>query len=154
MEYLDQLKVSASPHVRSGKTISNIMRDVIIALVPATLVGIYFFGLYSLMVVLVCMISCVLFEFLIQKVLKRKVTINDRSAALTGLLLALNLPPGVPLWIPVVGAFFAIVIIKQLFGGLGQNFMNPALGSRAFLVASCQESWSPLQEHIHLFGLV
>ena len=136
MEYIDKLKVTSSPHVRSGGTIKQIMRDVIIALIPATAVGVYFFGLYSLIVILVCMSSCVFFEYIIRKILKRKNTIGDMSAALTGLLLGMNLPPSVPLWIPVAGAFFAIVIIKQLFGGLGQNFMNPALGSRAFLVAS------------------
>jgi Na+-translocating ferredoxin:NAD+ oxidoreductase subunit D len=136
MEYFDKVKVTSSPHVRSSESTKSIMMDVIIALLPTTVVGVYFFGLYALFIILVCMVSCVLFEFLTQKALKRQVTITDMSAALTGLLLALNLPASVPIWIPIVGAFFAIVIVKQLFGGLGQNFMNPALGARAFLVAS------------------
>ncbi len=136
MEYFDKVKVTAAPHLRSSSTVSVVMTDVLLALLPATLVGVYFFGLYSLFIVLVAMGSAVAVEALTQVLLKRKVTVGDMSAALTGLLLALNLPPTVPLWIPAIGSAFAIVIVKQLFGGLGQNFMNPALGARAFLVAS------------------
>jgi Na+-translocating ferredoxin:NAD+ oxidoreductase subunit D len=136
MDYFDKVKVTTSPHIRSKESISKVMTDVIIALVPTALVGIYFFGLYSLLVILTCMVSAVVVEAITQKLLKRKVTVLDMSAALTGLLLGLNLPPTVPLWIPAIGAGFAIVIVKQIFGGLGQNFMNPALGARAFLVAS------------------
>jgi len=136
MEYFDKVKVTASPHLRSAHSVTKVMTDVMLALLPATLVGAYFFGLYSLVIVLVSMVSAVAFEALTQVLLKRKVTVGDMSAALTGLLLALNLPPTVPLWIPIIGSGFAIVIVKQLFGGIGHNFMNPALGARAFLVAS------------------
>ena len=136
MEYFDKVKMTAAPHLRSASTVSVVMSDVMLALLPATLVGVYYFGLYSLFIVLVAMASAVAVEALTQILLKRKVTVGDMSAALTGLLLALNLPPTVPLWIPAIGSAFAIVIVKQLFGGLGQNFMNPALGARAFLVAS------------------
>lgn len=136
MDYFDKVKVTSSPHVRSKASITKVMTDVIIALIPATLVGVYFFGLYSLLIVLMCMVSAIVFEAAVQKLLKQKITIGDMSAALTGLLLGLNLPSTVPLWIPAIGAGFAIVIVKQIFGGLGQNFMNPALGARAFLVAS------------------
>ena len=128
------LKVSASPHVRSKDNTSDIMFDVIIALVPATIFGIYQFGSHAAILVAACMISAVLFEALYQYGMKKKITVSDCSAALTGLLLALNLPPTLPVWMAVVGSAFAIIIVKQLFGGLGQNFMNPALAARCFLV--------------------
>jgi electron transport complex protein RnfD len=132
----DNYIVSSSPHVRSDKTVDKIMRDVVIALMPATLFGIYHFGTRALIIVLLCVISCVGFEALYQKLTKRKVTVSDYSAVITGILLALNLPHTVPYWIPVLGSLVAIIIVKQLFGGLGQNFMNPALGARAFLLIS------------------
>ena len=133
---MDKYIMSSSPHVRSSETTRRIMLDVIIALLPATACGIYFFGLNALWTVLVCVATAVLTEFLLQKLMKRKVTALDGSAALTGLLLALNLPPSVPWWIPFLGAAFAIAIVKQCFGGLGHNFLNPALAARAFLVVS------------------
>ncbi len=136
MEYFDKVKVTAAPHVRSTNSVTGVMTSVMIALIPALAVGVYYFGLYSLIVVLVCMLSAMAFEALAQVLLKRKISILDMSAALTGMLLGMNLPPTVPLWLPVIGAGFAVVIVKQLFGGLGQNFMNPALGARAFLLAS------------------
>lgn len=136
MEYFDKVKVTAAPHVRSTNSVAKVMTNVIVALIPALAVGVYYFGLYSLVVVVVCMLSAVGFEALAQVLMKRKVSVNDMSAALTGMLLGMNLPPTVPLWLPVIGAGFAVVIVKQLFGGTGQNFMNPALGSRAFLLAS------------------
>ncbi|MBE5944683.1 MAG: RnfABCDGE type electron transport complex subunit D [Lachnospiraceae bacterium] len=129
-----KLKVSASPHVRSKDNTSDIMFDVIIALVPATIFGIWQFGSHAAILVAACMISAVLFEALYQYGMKKKITVSDCSAALTGLLLALNLPPTLPVWMAVVGSAFAIIIVKQLFGGLGQNFMNPALAARCFLV--------------------
>ena len=132
----DLYTVSASPHVRSNDTVSKTMRDVIIALLPATFFGVYNFGMPALITTILCVISCVAFEALYQVIAKQSVTVNDFSAALTGLLLALNLPHTVPWWIPVIGSLVAIIIVKQLFGGLGQNFMNPALGARAFLVVS------------------
>ncbi len=128
--------VSGTPHIRSHETVDNIMMHVIIALVPAALAGIFFFGLNALIIMGLSVISSVAAEALYQKLAKKPVTVSDCSAALTGLLLAMNLPPTVPLWLPVVGSFFAILIVKQFFGGLGQNFLNPALGARAFLLAS------------------
>lgn len=128
--------VSGTPHVRSKESIQSIMRDVIIALVPATAAGIYFFGLQALILIAVSIIASVFFEWLYQKLLKKPVTISDLSAVVTGLLLAMNLPASAPIWVPIVGAAFAIIFAKQLFGGLGQNFINPALAGRAFLLAS------------------
>lgn len=130
------LKVSASPHVRSKDTTSDLMFDVIIALIPATVFGIWQFGRHAAILVAVCMLTALLSELLFQKLSKKKVTVSDCSALLTGLLLALNLPPELPIWIAVLGSVFAIIIVKQLFGGLGQNFMNPALGARCFLLLS------------------
>jgi len=112
------------------------MRDVIIALIPATLAGIYFFGMKAFLVTLVSVLSCISAEALWQKLTHRKITIRDLSAVVTGLLLAFNLPAAVPLWLPAIGGFFAIIIVKQFFGGIGQNIMNPALAARAFLLAS------------------
>ena len=132
----DLLNVSSSPHVRGKATTSSIMRDVLIALLPATAFSVYRFGLYPLAIVLVSMLAAVLTEYLYEKGTKRRVTIADGSAAVTGLLLALNLPSSVPLWIPVLGSVFAILVVKQLFGGIGQNFMNPALAARCFLLIS------------------
>jgi len=127
--------LSSSPHVREKYTINTIMRDVIIALIPATAAGIYFFGLQALMVTLTCVLSSVFAEYVWQKATGRKVTINDYSAAITGLLLAFNVPPTLPLWMAFVGSVFTIIVVKQLFGGLGQNIVNPALAGRAFLLA-------------------
>lgn len=112
------------------------MLDVIIALVPASAAGIYFFGLRAAILIAVTVASCVVFEYLTRKALKRSNTISDLSAVVTGLLLALNLPPELPLWMAIIGSLFAIVIVKQLFGGIGQNFLNPALAARAFLLIS------------------
>ena len=128
--------VSSSPHIRAVDTTQIIMRDVIIALLPATFAGIYFFKLEAFLVILVSILSCVGAEALWQKLTHQKITVTDLSAVVTGLLLAFNVPPSIPLWIPIVGGFFAIIIVKQFFGGLGQNFMNPALAARAFLLAS------------------
>ncbi|MCI8418232.1 MAG: RnfABCDGE type electron transport complex subunit D [Lachnospiraceae bacterium] len=130
------LNVSSSPHARCKTTTRSIMYDVIIALLPATLFGVYRFGFYALIMVLVTTLAAVLTEYVYEVGTKRRVTILDGSAAVTGLLLALNMPPGIPLWIPVVGSVFAILVVKQLFGGLGQNFMNPALAARCFLLIS------------------
>lgn len=128
--------VSSSPHIRTKTTVQTVMRDVLIALLPATIAGIYFFKIQALLVILTSVISCVAFEALWQKIMKQKITVFDLSAAVTGLLLAFNLPASIPLWIPVVGSAFAIIIVKQFFGGVGQNIMNPALAARAFLLAS------------------
>lgn len=136
MEELN-LKVSASPHVRDKDTTSDIMFDVILALVPATAFGVYQFGSKAAILILACILGAVLSEYLYQKfIMHKKSTIGDFSAALTGLLLALNLPPTLPVWMGVLGSVFAIIVVKQLFGGLGQNFMNPALAARCFLLLS------------------
>ena len=128
--------VSGTPHVRSKESIQSIMRDVIIALVPASVMGIYYFGLKALLLIAVSIVSSVFFEWGYEKILKKPITVTDLSAVLTGLLLALNLPASASWWVPVVGAFVAIVLGKQFYGGLGQNFINPALIGRAFLVAA------------------
>lgn len=128
-------KVSSNPHIRSRATTNGIMFAVIVALMPATGFGIYNFGLRALAVILVTVASTVLTEFLFG-LYKRKLTIADLSAVVTGLLLALNLPVSIPLWIAALGGVFAILVVKMLFGGLGQNFMNPALAARCFLLIS------------------
>lgn len=134
---MDQkMKISSSPHIRDRETTRSIMGQVIVALTPTAVFGVYNFGTRALLLILITVASCVAWEAGYQKLLGRKVTVRDLSAALTGLLLAMNLPPEVPLWIPVIGSFFAIIVVKQLFGGLGQNFMNPALGARCFLLIS------------------
>ncbi len=128
------LTVSPSPHERKRITTASVMKDVLIALLPATVWGIYIFGWYAGLVVLTCVVSAVFFEAVTQLLLHRPVTIADCSAAVTGLLLGLNLSPTVPLYVPVVGAAFAIVVVKQIFGGIGKNVMNPALAARVFLM--------------------
>lgn len=130
------LNVSSSPHVRDKTTTSAIMRDVIIALLPATLFGIYNFKQDAALIVAITVITCMVSEYLFEYFMKKPITINDYSAIVTGLILALNLPASVPLWLPVIGGVFAIIIVKQLYGGLGQNFMNPALAARCFLLIS------------------
>ena len=132
----EMYNVSSNPHVRDKMTTSRIMQLVVIALLPTTLFGIWNFGMHALLVVLVTVISSVFFEWLYDRLMHKKNTINDFSAVVTGLLLALNMPPQIPLWMPVLGSAFAIIIAKQLFGGLGQNFMNPALAGRCFLMIS------------------
>lgn len=131
----DLMKVSSNPHIRSKSTTSGIMLAVIIALLPAAGFGIYNFGPNALMLILVTITSTVLTEFLFGLIVKKN-TINDLSAVVTGLLLALNLPVSAPWWIGVIGGVFAILVVKCLFGGLGQNFMNPALAARCFLLIS------------------
>lgn len=128
--------VSGTPHVRSKESIQSIMRDVIIALVPATAAGIYYFGINALILIIAAIASAVVFEAICQKIMKKPVTVSDLSAVVTGLLLAMNLPAAAPVWVAIVGSAFAIIFGKQLFGGLGQNFINPALAGRAFLLAS------------------
>ena len=128
--------VTPTPHIRMPISIEHIMRLVLLALAPAGIIGVVFFGLWSLAVIIVTVASCIAFEALFQKITKQPISVRDCSAAVTGLLLAFNLPPTVPLWLPVVGSFVAIIIAKQLFGGLGQNFINPALAGRAFLMAA------------------
>ena len=128
--------VSVSPHLRSETGTSSIMRDVAIALMPVCLFGIYNNGYRALLVILISVAAAVLTEFLFEKLCKRPVTVGDWSAVVTGLILAVNLPSTVPLWLPAMGSVFAILVVKQLFGGVGQNFMNPALAARCFLLIS------------------
>lgn len=128
--------VSGTPHVRSKESIQSIMRDVVIALIPASVMGIYYFGIKALLLIAISIVSSVVFEWGYEKILKKPITVSDFSAVLTGLLLALNLPATASWWVPVVGSFVAIVLGKQFYGGLGQNFINPALIGRAFLVAA------------------
>lgn len=132
----DLMKVSSNPHIRAKSSTSSIMFAVVIALLPAAGFGIYNFGLDALILILVTVLSTVLTEYIFEKILRKKVTIGDYSAVVTGLLLAMNLPPKAPWWIGVIGGVFAILVVKMLFGGLGQNFMNPALGARCFLLIS------------------
>lgn len=133
---MNKLSVSVSPHIRSNITTSKVMLDVLIALAPATVASVVIFGLRALAVIAVCVGFAILSEFLMQKAMKRPVTISDLSAAITGLLLALNLPSGIPLWQAAIGSIFAIVVVKQLFGGLGHNFANPAITARIMLLVS------------------
>ena len=129
------LKVSSNPHIRSKVTTSSIMMAVVLALLPAAGYGIYHFGLRALMIIGLSVVSAVGTELLFG-LYRKKMTVTDLSAVVTGLLLALNLPVNVPWWIPVIGSAFAILVVKMLFGGLGQNFMNPALAARCFLLIS------------------
>lgn len=130
------LTVSSSPHIRSNETTRRIMLDVIIALVPAGLASVYFFGIRALLLILASVVSAVAAEYLSGKIFKRPTTIGDLSAVVTGILLAYNVPVSLPLYMVVFGSFFAIIVVKQFFGGIGSNFMNPALAARAVLVAS------------------
>ena len=132
----NRLTVSSSPHIRSSETTQKIMRDVAIALTPAALFGVYNFGMRALIILVVSILTAVATEAACQKIRKQTITVNDFSAVVTGLLLGMNLPSTVPYWIPVVGSIFAIAVVKQAFGGLGHNFINPALAARALLVAS------------------
>jgi len=135
---MDEIKliVQAPPHIRSPLTTKKIMFTVVLALIPAASAGVVFFGMRALLHMILSIAAAVLTEFVLQRLLRKKVTIADGSAVLTGLLLGMNLPVAAPLWIGVVGSIFAISIVKQAFGGLGQNFMNPALAARAMLMAA------------------
>lgn len=132
----ETFNISSSPHIRAKVTTGNIMFLVLIALMPTTLFGIYNFGVQALGIVFLTVASAVATEYLFERFMGKKITIADGSAAVTGLLLALNLPPTAPWWMCVLGAVFASLVVKQLFGGLGQNFMNPALAARCFLLIS------------------
>ena len=130
------LHLSSSPHIHSGRSTTSIMRDVLIALAPATIAGAVIFGLRSLLVIAVCIASCVLLEALFNLITKKENTLGDLSAVITGLLLALNLPANVPIWQCVIGSAFAIIMVKCLFGGLGCNLVNPAITARVFMLVS------------------
>ena len=132
----DKLIVCISPHLHKDESVNKIMWMVVISLIPAGVAGVFIFGVGALWVILLGIVSALITEWIMQLLTKRRVTILDGSALLTGLLLAYNLPPKVPFWLPIVGSFFAIAIGKQVFGGLGQNIFNPALVGRVFLMAS------------------
>lgn len=125
-----------APHIRNKKSTQTVMLDVVIALLPALIAAVYFFGSRALILTLVTVAACVLSEFVMQKLLKKPVRVRDLSAVVTGMLLAFNLPVEFPIWMAVVGGVFAIVIVKELFGGIGQNFMNPALAARVFMLVT------------------
>ena len=130
------LNVSSSPHVRNKITTQNLMFDVAIAMIPASVYGVWQFGMHALLVLIATVVSCVLSEYVYEKLMKKPITVSDGSAVVTGMILALNMPPEIPVWIPFLGGIFAIIVVKQLYGGLGQNFMNPALAARCFLLIS------------------
>lgn len=136
MENTKKLLVTASPHVRSNRTVKKDMLDVIIALIPAGIASVYFFGYRALVLILASVLTCVLSEYIFNKVTKRKQSVKDLSAVVTGILLAYNVPFTLPVWQMVIGAMFAIIVAKMFFGGIGQNIVNPALAARAFLMAS------------------
>ena len=142
---MEPMIVTVAPHLRAKESTATIMRDVLIALAPAVVASIIFFGLRALLVELVCVVFCVGFEWLFEKGMKRPITIGDLSAAVTGLILALNLPVGIPIWMCVVGAAVAIIVVKQLFGGIGHNFANPAITARIVMFlafSSAMATWT------------
>lgn len=143
------MKVTSSPHIRSKNSTSGIMFLVILALLPTSIFGVWNFGIKALLVICITVSTTVLTELLYQIFMKQKTTISDLSAVVTGLLLALNLPSTIPWWVCVIGGVFAILVIKMLFGGIGQNFMNPALGARAFLIIS----FTPLMTNFEYDGV-
>ena len=146
-----KLLVSAGPHIRSNASTTSIMGDVLIALLPAVVASVLVFGTRALLLEAVCVASSVLFEYLFRRLLKRSNTISDLSAAVTGLLLAFNLPAGFPIWMAILGCFVAIVIVKQLFGGIGCNFANPAITGRIFLLiafAGQMTTWPTANSYI------
>ena len=142
----NNLIMSSSPHIHTNVTTRKIMLDVIIALMPATIVGGIMFGWYSTVVVAVAVISAVLAEWVYEKIMKKRNTTGDLSAVVTGLLIGLNMPPSIPLWMVVVGSAFAIIIVKQMFGGLGKNFVNPALAARCFMLIAWTGAMTTFRE--------
>ena len=157
MQLNKKLTVSSSPNIRTEDGTRSIMLDVVIALCFPLVMAIYFFGWRSLTLTLISVASCIAFEWLYRYLLKKPSTVHDLSAVVTGMLIAMNLPASAPMWIPVIGSFFAIVIVKQLYGGLGKNFMNPALAARAFLFSwpGLISLWTkPLSGQMPLFSNV
>ncbi len=154
---LSKVVVTSSPHIKAEDDTKNIMLDVIIALVPALAVGVYTFGLRALILTVIAMASCAIFETLYNKIIGAPNTVMDFSCLVTGMLIAFNIPVSAPLWLPVFGSMFGIIIVKMLFGGLGCNFMNPALGARAFMMASwpaLMTSWTVIHSKLPIFGNV
>jgi len=146
---INNLIVSGSPHIHKQESVSRIMWTVVISLIPAGIAGVIIFGLDALWVTLVAVVAAVLTELIFGIWVKKKITVLDGSAVITGILLAFNLPSGVPLWLPIVGAVFSIAIGKQVFGGLGQNIFNPALVGRVFLMASWPKYMTTFTQPLH-----
>lgn len=139
---MSKLNISVSPHIRSGNTTTKIMLDVIIAMVPALIASVWLFGTRALYITAVCVLSCILGELIFELITKRDLTITDLSAVVTGVMLSFNLPVDVPEWQAIVGSLVAIVVVKQLFGGIGYNFVNPALAARVVMLLSFQNTLS------------
>lgn len=152
-----RMVVSSSPHVAALDSTRGIMLDVLIALLPALVVSVFFYGFRSLVLTLITVAACIAFEWLYRAILKKPNSTGDLSAAVTGVLLAFNLPASTPYWVPVVGAAFSIIIVKQLYGGIGKNFINPALAGRAFVMfcfPAYVSTWTPAFEWLPLGGTV
>ena len=137
---MKKLTVTSSPHVKSGATVTGIMLDVLIALLPALIAAVHIFGPRTLLVCAVCIGACLLSDYIAEKIMRKPTTLGDLSAVVTGLLLAFNLPVGIPLWMAAVGSAAAIIVVKQMFGGLGQNFVNPAITGRIILLVSFSQA--------------
>lgn len=131
---MEKLIVSSSPHFHTNETVSSIMENVLIALAPACIAGVLFFGMRSVVVILTAVASCMISEWLFAKAVKKEATLSDLSAAVTGVLIGMNVPVSIPLWMVMVGSAFAIIVVKQLYGGLGKNFLNPAMAGRCFMI--------------------
>lgn len=154
---LSKVVVTSSPHIKAEDSTKSLMLDVVLALIPALAVAIFTFGLRALTMTVATIISCVVFEWLYCKVNHKKATIGDLSAVVTGILIAFNVPVAAPIWMPVIGGAFAIIVVKMLFGGIGKNFMNPALGARAFMMASwpaLMTTWVQPHQKLPLFASV
>ena len=147
------LSVSSGPHIKSANSTTSVMLDVVIALLPAYVWGIIVFGFRAALLGAISVVSCVLFEYLFQKIMKRPNTVGDLSAVVTGMILAMNLTVGTPYWIPVIGAFFAIVVVKGLFGGIGKNIVNPALAARVFLFLAWPNEMKIFTKAGNTFGI-
>ena len=133
---LSKVVVTSSPHIKAADDTRSLMADVCLALLPALVVAVITFGARALVITVATVISCVFFEWLYNKLLHQPGTTGDLSAVVTGILLAFNVPVSAPIWMPVIGGAFSVIIVKMLFGGIGKNFMNPALAGRAFMMAS------------------
>ncbi len=154
---LSKVVVTSSPHIKAEDDTRSLMLDVVLALIPALAVAIFTFGFRALVITVATILSCVIFELLYCKAVHKPSTIGDLSAVVTGILIAFNVPVAAPIWMPVIGGAFAIIVVKMLFGGIGKNFMNPALGARAFMMASwpaLMTTWVQPHQSISLFGNV
>ena len=154
---LSKVVVTSSPHIKADDDTRSLMLDVLIALVPALAVAIYTFGVRALIHVIIAMVSCAVFETIYNKIVKHENTVGDLSCFVTGVLIAFNIPVAAPLWLTVFGGLFGIIVVKMLFGGIGKNFMNPALGARAFMMASWagfMTTWTAPHAKLPLFGNV